>query len=303
MVLRLAVFVFVGLVSFAGQHLRAGLYQDLRPGQRRRPPAGPLGPADLYRLCEEEQYRAEQPSAKRPDGPTKLSPGQGRPQPNLVGAVTGTYTHSKNANPVIGGFQTQSSFASDYSRAVSGTTIYNGNSINNNIKMANLQIQSANQTVIENELDITLQIVQDYLNILLAKENVVYVEDLVKSTTAQVDQGKQEYEVGTIAKNAYIELLAQLATDKYTLVTAQNAVRQNKVTLKQLLQLPIPGYLRYRHPRHGDRYPGRPQPRFRRSLCLAEPPGDQDWSVGDRHLPVRPVHRQSGLSSPAYGIG
>ncbi|HET6253767.1 MAG TPA: TolC family protein [Puia sp.] len=159
-------------------------------------------------------------------------------QPNLTGSVTGTYTHSKNTNPVISGFQTQSSFNNDYS-LVSGITIYNGDAINNNMKMANLQIQSSNQTVIENELDITLQIVQDYLNILLAKENVVYVEDLIKSTNAQVEQGKQEYEVGTIARNAYIELEAQLAADKYTLVTAQNAVRQNKLTLKQLLQLPI----------------------------------------------------------------
>jgi outer membrane protein len=159
-------------------------------------------------------------------------------QPNLTGSVTATYTHSKNTNPVISGFQTESSFDNDYS-LISGITIYNAGAINDNIKMANLQIQSANQTVIGNELDITLQIVQDYLNILLAKENVVYVEDLVKSTTAQVDQGKQEYEVGTIARNAYIELVAQLASDKYTLVTAQNAVRQNKLTLKQLLQLPL----------------------------------------------------------------
>jgi outer membrane protein len=159
-------------------------------------------------------------------------------QPNLAGNVSATYTHSKNANPVIGGFQTQSSFANNYS-VTSGATIYNGGAISDNIKMANLQIQSSNQTVIENELDITLEIVQDYLNILLAKENVVYVEDLVKSTTAQVDQGKQEYDVGTIARNAYIELVAQLASDKYTLVTAQNAVRQNKLTLKQLLQLPL----------------------------------------------------------------
>jgi len=159
-------------------------------------------------------------------------------QPNLTGNVSATYTHSKNANPVIGGFSTQSSFANNYSLN-SGITIYNGDAINNNIKMANLQIQSSNQIVVENELDITLQIVQDYLNILLAKENVVYVTDLIKSTQAQVDQGKKEFEVGTIARNAYIELEAQLAADKYTLVTAQNAVRQNKLTLKQLLQLPL----------------------------------------------------------------
>ena len=159
-------------------------------------------------------------------------------QPNLTGSVTGTYTHSKNTNPVISGFQTESSFSNNYS-LTSGITIYNGGAITDNIKMQNLQIQASNQTVVENELDITLQIVQDYLNILLAKENVVYVQDLVKSTSAQVDQGKQEYEVGTIARNAYIELQAQLAADKYTLVTAQNAVRQNKLTLKQLLQLPL----------------------------------------------------------------
>ncbi|HLI93812.1 MAG TPA: TolC family protein [Puia sp.] len=159
-------------------------------------------------------------------------------QPTLGGDVTANYTHSKNANPVIGGFQTQSSFANNYSLS-SGVTIYNGGAISDNIRMANLQIQSANQTVVQGELDITLQIVQEYLNILLAKENVKYVEDLVNSTTAQVAQGKQEYEVGTIARNAYIELQANLAADKYNLVTAQNAVRQNKLTLKQLLQLPL----------------------------------------------------------------
>jgi outer membrane protein len=159
-------------------------------------------------------------------------------QPTLIGGVTGTYTHSKNANPVVGGFQTESSFQNTYLLS-SGVTIYNGGSINNNIKATNLEIQSAIQTVVENEDDITLEVVQDYLNILLAKENVVYVEDLLKSTKAQVDQGKQEYDVGTIAKNAYIQLVAQLATDKYTLVTAENAVRQNKLALKQLLQLPV----------------------------------------------------------------
>jgi outer membrane protein len=159
-------------------------------------------------------------------------------QPSLTGAVTQTYTHSKNANPVIGGFQTESSFSSNYLLS-SNITIYNAGALTDNIRQKNLEIQTANLTVVTNELDITLEIVQDYLNILLAKENVVYVEDLVKSTAAQVDQGKKEYDVGSIARNAYIELQAQLATDKYTLVTAQNSVRQNKLLLKQLLQLPV----------------------------------------------------------------
>ena len=160
-------------------------------------------------------------------------------QPNLTGSVSQTYTHSKNANPVVGGFQTQSSLAGNYGVS-SSVILYNGNFINNDIRQKNLEIESANLNILQTENDITLQITQAYLNILLAKENIVYVQDLLNTTAAQVDQGKKQYDAGSIARNAYIELQAQYATDKYTLVTAQNSVRQNKLTLKQLLQLPIP---------------------------------------------------------------
>jgi outer membrane protein len=160
-------------------------------------------------------------------------------QPTLTGSIPLTYTHSnKNVNGVIGGFQTQSSFSQSFSLA-SGMTIYNGGYISNDIRQKNLEIESANLTILQSINDITLQITQAYLNILLAKENVVYIQDLVNTSAAQVDQGRKQYEAGSIAKNAYIELQAQLATDKYNLVTAQSSVRQNKVTLKQLLQLPF----------------------------------------------------------------
>ena len=159
-------------------------------------------------------------------------------EPTLTGGVGLTYTHSKNANPVVGGFQTQSSFSNSLSLS-SAMTLYNGGYINNDIKQKNLEIESANLNILQTENDITLSITQAYLNILLAKENVVYVQDLVSTSTAQVDQGKKEYDAGSIARNAYFELQAQMATDKYNLVTARNAVRQNKLTLKQILQLPI----------------------------------------------------------------
>ncbi|HEY4290137.1 MAG TPA: TolC family protein [Puia sp.] len=159
-------------------------------------------------------------------------------EPTLNGGVGLTYTHSKNANPVVGGFQTQSSFSNSLSLS-SSMTLYNGGYINNDIKQKKLGIESANLNILQTENDITLSITQAYLNILLAKENVVYVQDLVNTATAQVDQGKKEYDAGSIARNAYFELQAQMATDKYNLVTARNAVRQNKLTLKQILQLPI----------------------------------------------------------------
>jgi len=230
MVLRLAVFIFISLGSLAGKVCA----QDSLAG--RLPARWDLQACLDYAKKNNITLNSLRLNVRTAEQNYLLA--KAARQPNLTGAVPITYTHSKNANPVVGGFQTESSFANNFTLA-SGVTIYNGGAITDNIRAMNLALEASNQTVVENELDIILEIVQDYLNILLAKENVVYVEDLLKSTAAQVDQGKQEYEVGTIAKNAYIQLQAQLATDKYTLVTAQNAVRQNKLMLKQLLQLPF----------------------------------------------------------------
>jgi outer membrane protein len=157
--------------------------------------------------------------------------------PNLFGNLGQNFTHSTNVNPVVGGFATQSSFASN-SSLTSSWTIYNGGFLNYNIKLQNLNLNQAGLTVDQIVNSLILEITQDFLNILLAKENIIYVEDLVKTSEAQQDQGNKLYAAGSIARNALIELEAQTATDKYNLVSAQSAYRQNVLSLKQLLQLP-----------------------------------------------------------------
>ncbi len=157
--------------------------------------------------------------------------------PTLSGTVTQSFTNSKNANPVIGGFQTQSSFAGNYSLN-SSVTLYNAGYITNDIKQKDLLERSADLNVQQAQNDITLQVTQAYLNILLTKENILYLQDLVNTSLAQQQQGQQRFNAGSIARKDLVQLQAQTATDKYTLATAQNALRQNTLVLKQLLQLP-----------------------------------------------------------------
>jgi outer membrane protein len=232
MFIRLALFILIGLGSTAGRVCSQNL-----PPPDPAPSRWDLQTCLDYARKNNIQLNSLRLASRTAEQNYQLS--RAARQPNLNANLAQTYTHSKNANPVVGGFQTQSSLAGNYSLNT-GVTLFNGGLLNDDIRRKNLEIQSANLNILQSENDITLEIVQDYLNILLAKENVVYVADLVKTTNAQVDQGKKEYDAGSIARNAYIELQAQLATDKYTLVTAQNAVRQNKLALKQLLQLPIP---------------------------------------------------------------
>jgi outer membrane protein len=158
--------------------------------------------------------------------------------PNLFGNTTQTFTHStSSANPVVGQFATQSTFASSGS-LTSAWTVYNGGYLNYNIKLQNLNLTQAGFNVDQTISSLIPEITQDYLNVLLAKENIVYSEDLVNTSQAQLDQGNKLYSAGSIARNALTELEAQNAKDKYNLVSAQSAYRQNIVTLKQLLQLP-----------------------------------------------------------------
>jgi outer membrane protein len=157
--------------------------------------------------------------------------------PNLSGSATQSVTHSGNTNPVVGGFQTQANVQGNYSLN-SAFTIYRGGYLNHDVRSKDLQLQAANLNVAVTANDITLQITQAYLNILLAKENIVYIQELAKTSQAQYEQGKTRYNAGAISKKDLLQLEAQTAGDQYNLVTAQNQYRQNVLVLKQILQLP-----------------------------------------------------------------
>ena len=157
--------------------------------------------------------------------------------PNLSGSASQSLTHSGNTNPVVGGFQTQSNLAGNYGLN-SAWTIYRGGYLNYDVKSKDLQLQAANLNTEVTQNDITLQITQAYLNILLAKESIVYAKELAEGSRTQYEQGKTRYTAGSIAKKDLLQLEAQAAGDQYNLVNAQNQYRQNVLILKQILQLP-----------------------------------------------------------------
>ena len=147
--------------------------------------------------------------------------------PSLSGSVSQSLAHTSNGTIPASGY----GLSSD-------VTIYNGGYLNKDIEQKQLSTKSAALNVIQQQNDITLQIAQAYYNIALAKENIVYVQDLVATSQAQIKRGEELLKVGSIAKKDLLQLQAVLANDQYNLVTAQNTERQYKLNLKQLLQLP-----------------------------------------------------------------
>ncbi|WP_422695759.1 TolC family protein [Chryseobacterium sp. Mn2064] len=122
--------------------------------------------------------------------------------------------------------------------ANSSMTLYHAGYIKNNEVSKNLLVQMADLSVQEAQNNITLNITQAFLNILMTQENIVSLEGVLKTTQTQLKQGDQFYKAGNISKLNYLQIQAQVAQDEYNLTSAQNTLRTGIVNLKQILQLP-----------------------------------------------------------------
>lgn len=156
--------------------------------------------------------------------------------PSLSASVSQNFSDA-NATRSDGSLANQFSASGNYSLA-SSILLWNDNSVNNTIRQRELQAQMADLSVQQSLNNITLQITAAYLDILLARENLSYIKDLVVTSEARVKQGEQLYAAGSIARKDLLQLQAQLASDRYLLVQSENTIRQRTLSLRQLLQLP-----------------------------------------------------------------
>ncbi len=153
--------------------------------------------------------------------------------PNLNASVSqGILAVNGNNGLNVNGIPSQNIAAS------SSMTLYRTGYIRNNEASKNLLVQMADLSVQEAQNNITLNITQAYLNILMAEENIVALQEILTTTKTQLKQGDQLYKAGSISKLNYLQIQAQVAQDEYNLVAAQNNLRTYIVNLKQILQLP-----------------------------------------------------------------
>jgi len=158
-------------------------------------------------------------------------------QPNLSGAGSENLTLQKGISS-SGNYTGRKLIESGNYGLNSSVILYQGRYVRNNVREKQLLTEAAGLDILQQENDLTLNVTQAFLNILLAKENIIYLQDLVNTSGEQVKQAQQKYDIGTIALKDLVQLQAQNANDKYSLVSAQNTHRQYIISLKLLLQLP-----------------------------------------------------------------
>ena len=120
----------------------------------------------------------------------------------------------------------------------SNLTIWNGFTLTNSIKMADMDLRASLEEMKKAKDDIMLNIAASYLEILFADELVVVAEDLLKITQLQIDRTTKLVEAGSLAKGSLLEIEAQYAREELNVVNAQNRLQLAYLALYQLLEVP-----------------------------------------------------------------
>jgi outer membrane protein len=116
-------------------------------------------------------------------------------------------------------------------------TIFNGFKNTYTYQQASLNVELAQVELFKIKDDISLNIVNSYLGVLLEEQNIKIAEAQVNFSEKQLDLISKQVEVGARPEIDVYDIKAALANDKNRLVSVKNRLIIAKMVLTQILQL------------------------------------------------------------------
>lgn len=116
-------------------------------------------------------------------------------------------------------------------------TVWNGGRRLNTIRQQKLNRQIAGLDISESENSLQESITQLYVQILYTAEAIEVNKKALALSEMQRDRAKEMLAVGSVAKSDVAQLEAQVANDRYSVVSAQATLQDYKRQLKQLLEI------------------------------------------------------------------
>jgi outer membrane protein len=159
---------------------------------------------------------------------------------NLLPNLNGQFQNVYNVGRTIDRFTNQFANATVQSMNLfvgSQLTLFNGLQNYNTIKQGELNLGAAKSDADQTRNDISLNVANAYLQVLLAKEIVYNSEKQLVLTNQQVARTKNLVEAGALARGNLLQAEAQAATEELNVVNAKNNLDLARLNLIQLLEL------------------------------------------------------------------
>lgn len=144
----------------------------------------------------------------------------------------------KNVDPTTNSFVTQAYHSTNLS--INGSyNLFNGLQNANTIRQNRLNVEAGQYDIEKVKNDVTLNITTGYLQVLFAYEVLSAAKNQAEATAAQVDRTQKMVEAGKSPESDLLQIRSQQATDNLSVITAQNQLDLAKVTLMQLMEIPV----------------------------------------------------------------
>lgn len=158
--------------------------------------------------------------------------------PSVSGSVSQNFNWKNSEETATGTTSFSGNNSTNYSVS-SNVTLYNGLKLNNNIRQAEINLESgkySSETIKEN---ISLQILDAFLQVLYTNELVKNTEKQIEATTGQLQLAEERLSLSIISRSDYLQVKSELASEKLTLANAKSSYEIARISLMQLMELPV----------------------------------------------------------------
>ena len=165
--------------------------------------------------------------------------------PSLNAGLSQNFNWSKSTGSGSNGLTGNS--GSNYSLS-SGLTVFNAGRINNQIKQAKLDMEGGVYSLETTKESISLNILNAYLQVLYAEELVKNSKKQIESTEQQLNLASERLILKVISTADFAQVKSQLASEKLTLANSESQLAIAKVSLMQIMELPVTSDFNIEHP-------------------------------------------------------
>ncbi len=158
--------------------------------------------------------------------------------PNLNANTGGNLNFGTGFDPVSQD-RVNTSFFGGSMGVSSGITVFNGYRNTNTYKQAQLGVESSMLDLKKIENDISLFVVNGFLNVLFAKENLNAAKVQYEISKKQIEAARSRFKAGVIAKGELLNTESTAASNQQNVITQENALDLALLNLAQLIQVPL----------------------------------------------------------------
>lgn len=159
---------------------------------------------------------------------------------NFLPSINGQISHAWNmglSNDPLTGVKTNQTTESSSGGVTASVDIYKGMQNLNQMRKAKMSVIASQYQLTKMQEDVSLNVVNAYLQILFNKENLKVQQQQLQYDTKQFERTKELVDAGVIAKGDLLDVNATVASDNQRLIAAENSLLISKLSLAQLLQL------------------------------------------------------------------